>query len=73
VVFDKTGTITHGKPTVANFFLIAEESYLTLSQILAIIGAAENGSEHPLANAVVKYVKQALGVQDIAAKISNFE
>lgn len=52
---------------------MVEESYLSLCQILAIVGAAESGSEHPLASAVVKFVKQALGVQDITGKISNFE
>ena len=72
VVFDKTGTITHGKPTVANLCLLIDEAFMPLTKLLAVIGAAESGSEHPLATAVVNYVKGALGVKDISAKISDF-
>ena len=45
---------------------------MPLTKLLAVIGAAESGSEHPLATAVVNYVKGALGVKDISAKISDF-
>ncbi len=72
-MFDKTGTITHGKPTVTNVCLAVEETFLTLTQVLAIVGAAESGSEHPLASAIVKFVKAALDVTDLNAKIDNFE
>lgn len=72
-MFDKTGTITHGKPTVTNLCLLVEETFLSLPQILAVIGAAESGSEHPLASAMVKFVKTALDTQDLNAKIENFE
>ena len=73
VVFDKTGTITHGRPTVANLCLLVNEAYLSLAGILAVVGAAESGSEHPLATAVVNFVKGALGVKDLSAKISDFK
>ena len=73
VVFDKTGTITHGRPTVANLCLLVNEAFLSLAEILAVVGAAESGSEHPLATAVVNFVKGALGVKDISAKISDFK
>lgn len=73
VVFDKTGTITHGKPTVANLCLLVEETYMSLVQILAVVGAAESGSEHPLATAVVNYAKKALGLKDFTAKITDFK
>ncbi|PNZ09495.1 copper-translocating P-type ATPase [Staphylococcus simiae] len=49
VVLDKTGTITNGKPEVTNF----SGDDLTL-QLLA---SAEKGSEHPLADAIVKYAQ----------------
>jgi len=50
VVFDKTGTITAGKPTLKNVELAAGMD----REILEYIAAAENSSEHPLARALVK-------------------
>lgn len=48
VVFDKTGTITFGKPTVTD--VIGKNS----QQVLATAAAVEAGSEHPLATAITK-------------------
>lgn len=50
IVFDKTGTITKGKPEVTDF-----TGSLTDLQILA---SAENHSEHPLATAIVAYATE---------------
>ena len=55
VVFDKTGTITEGKPKVTDFFTAESET-----DRLALIGyayAVEKNSEHPLAEAIVEYAK----------------
>ncbi len=49
IVFDKTGTITEGKPTVTDV-LATEGSSDSLLQIAA---SAEKGSEHPLGQAIV--------------------
>ncbi|MDR2716785.1 MAG: heavy metal translocating P-type ATPase, partial [Treponema sp.] len=51
IVFDKTGTITEGKPEVTDVVTIAgvEENYL-----LQVTASAEKGSEHPLASAIVR-------------------
>jgi P-type Cu+ transporter len=51
VVFDKTGTLTHGKPEVTD--LLNYSDTLSEKEILALIGSAEQSSEHPLAEAVV--------------------
>lgn len=54
IVFDKTGTITEGKPIVTdiiNYNGYDEEAVLTLA------ASAETGSEHPLGEAIVESAK----------------
>jgi Cu+-exporting ATPase len=48
VVFDKTGTLTKGEPSVTD---IRTYNSLTEQDVLKFAGAAEKGSEHPLAEA----------------------
>ena len=52
IVFDKTGTITEGKPRVTDFIVAPEASE---ERILALATAAEVGSEHFLAKSIVAY------------------
>lgn len=62
VVFDKTGTITVGKPQVTD--IIGDEK-----QVLTIAASLEENSEHPLATAIVKKAK----LDNIAlAAVKNF-
>lgn len=51
VVLDKTGTITEGKPVVTDILSTPEYEE---NQILAWAAGAESGSEHPLAEAILK-------------------
>jgi Cu+-exporting ATPase len=51
VVFDKTGTITEGKPAVTDVLTLSD---LTADELLALTAAAEKTSEHPLGKAVVQ-------------------
>lgn len=51
IVFDKTGTITEGKPTVTDVLTSGGADPDTLLQITA---SAEKGSEHPLGQAIVQ-------------------
>lgn len=55
IMFDKTGTLTQGKPVVTD--VIASGA----SDFLAIAGAAESLSEHPLAQAVLRKAKEVGG------------
>ena len=54
IVFDKTGTITEGKPEVTDFFKL---SRIGKAKIIALAASAENNSEHFLAKAIVAYAK----------------
>lgn len=50
VVLDKTGTITNGKPELTDFI---PADMVSSERVLRLLGAAEKGSEHPLAGAIV--------------------
>lgn len=50
IVFDKTGTITEGKPKVTDIITNGESE----EEILILAASAEKGSEHPLGEAIVK-------------------
>lgn len=54
VVLDKTGTITEGRPTVTDVIPI----HITKNRLLEIAGGLEIRSEHPLAEAIIEYIKQ---------------
>ena len=55
IVFDKTGTITEGKPKVTDLLSI---SSLSETEIISLATSAENNSEHFLAKAIVTYGKE---------------
>ncbi len=54
IVFDKTGTITYGKPEVTD---IIKFGNLSETEILKLSASVERNSEHPLAEAIVRYAK----------------
>ena len=54
VVFDKTGTLTYGRPTVREVIALDGTDE---QSVLALTAAAEAGSEHPLAGAIVRYAQ----------------
>ncbi|MBD9423810.1 copper-translocating P-type ATPase [Pseudomonas sp. PDM15] len=58
VAFDKTGTLTSGQPRIVHLATAGIEE----SELLRLAGALQQGSEHPLAHAVL----QAAAEQDIA-------
>ncbi len=55
IVFDKTGTITKGKPEVTD---IEDLSNLDEEEVLTIAASLEKQSEHPLAEAIVNYAEE---------------
>jgi Cu+-exporting ATPase len=52
VVLDKTGTITRGEPQVVT---VQPVDGTTEAELLRLAAAAERGSEHPLAEAIVRH------------------
>ncbi len=59
VVFDKTGTVTEGRPALIHFEVVGEA--LEKDRVLAFIASAEKGSEHPVSGAVIAAaVRQSL-------------
>ena len=56
IIFDKTGTITLGKPKVSKFLNLSKN--YTDKEILAISESIERNSLHPLAKAVVDFAKK---------------
>ena len=82
IVFDKTGTITKGKPGVTD--IIPADRY-SGNQLLTIAGSVESGSEHPLGQAIVAEAKargltlselekfEAVTGQGVAGKLNGKE
>ena len=54
VIFDKTGTLTAGQPNVVTVHPLDMEE----DELLALTAAAQQGSEHPLARAVLNRVRK---------------
>ena len=52
IIFDKTGTITEGKPKVTD---IVVNKSIDKDYLLKIAASAEKGSEHPLGEAIVRF------------------
>jgi Cu+-exporting ATPase len=55
IIFDKTGTLTVGKPSVTDLISLTDIGEQELLRLTAI---AESGSEHPLAQAVIRKAKE---------------
>lgn len=64
IAFDKTGTLTEGIPVVTDYL---PQENTNPKELLSIIAALENGSQHPLASAIMKKAEQEqLPYQDLA-------
>lgn len=57
IVLDKTGTITQGKPTVTDFVTVRGTANGNEQHLLRLAASVERNSEHPLAEAVVRYAQ----------------
>jgi Cu+-exporting ATPase len=67
VVFDKTGTITEGKPRVTDILLT---DGIDEAELIHLAASAERGSEHPLGEAIVAAARER---EIDLADVSDFE
>ncbi|HCX65230.1 MAG TPA: heavy metal translocating P-type ATPase, partial [Eubacteriaceae bacterium] len=66
IAFDKTGTITKGKPEITDLI----HPNTSWQELLFVAASLENGSEHPLAHAIVEKAKEE---QISLADVEDFE
>ncbi len=68
IVVDKTGTLTEGKPRLSG---VTSEGAVDETELLRLVASLERGSEHPLAEAIVKGAEgrglKLAAAQDFAA------
>lgn len=68
IIFDKTGTLTKGKPEVTD--IIPIDSSVSVDELLKLAGSIEKGSEHSLAEAIVK---EAENKKLVLYKVEKFQ
>lgn len=67
IVFDKTGTLTKGEPEVTDIVSLGK---LPEKELMLFGGSIESGSEHPIAQAIVKKAKE---MQISFPELNSFE
>ena len=68
IVLDKTGTVTEGAMRVAD---VALANGVAREELLRLAGAAEDGSEHPIARAIAERARSEIGELSPAESFRN--
>ena len=68
IAFDKTGTLTKGIPTITDIVTFGGDE----NELLRITAALENGSQHPLSNAIMKKAEEN-GLNFNELSVENFQ
>tara|TARA_B100000959_G_scaffold32793_2_gene31276 strand:+ start:27880 stop:30129 length:2250 start_codon:yes stop_codon:yes gene_type:complete len=68
VIFDKTGTITEGKPSMVFFHTFNQ---MDDDQLLSLAASVEAGSDHPLSKAIVNAAMEKNIPYNMASEIKN--
>lgn len=72
LVIDKTGTLTEGKPQLKSVSVLPSRVLMTENDILELAASLEQGSEHPLAEAIVIGAKlRGLELQEVSEFLSH--
>jgi len=70
VVLDKTGTVTTGRMTLVDVLTAPGED---VDQVLRLAAAAEDGSQHPIAAAVLAGARERVGVWPAASDFRSLD
>ncbi|MCW3012956.1 MAG: copper-translocating P-type ATPase, partial [Solirubrobacterales bacterium] len=70
IVLDKTGTVTTGKMSLLD---VATSDGVDRDEVLRIAGALEDASEHPIAQAIARAAKEAVGQLPVVEGFTNRE
>ncbi len=70
IVLDKTGTVTTGKMTLVD---VVVDAGTTRAEVLRLIGAVEDASEHPVAQAIARGAKAEVGTLPAVEGFANRE
>jgi Cu2+-exporting ATPase len=68
VIFDKTGTLTLGQPKVVE--IVTTKDGISEDQLLHLVASVEQGSEHPMAQAILE---KAHETKILTSDVANFE
>jgi len=72
IIFDKTGTLTCGKPKVSEIQGLKIVAGLDIDKIISLVAQVESHSDHPYANAIVRYAEETLGLH-VSKQVQSFE
>lgn len=80
LIFDKTGTITRGRPGVSDVYFASSPASASASPrrlddrlFWTLVGRTEKDSEHPLGKAMVAHALQLLGQQQLEGQQRSFK
>jgi Cu2+-exporting ATPase len=68
VIFDKTGTLTLGQPKVVE--IVTTKDGISEDQLLHLVASVEQGSEHPMAQAILE---KAHETKIVTSDVANFD
>jgi Cd2+/Zn2+-exporting ATPase len=72
IAFDKTGTVTHGKPEVTDILLLQSQGY-SKEEVLRLAASVDDHDNHPVARAIVQRWKELGATHAPLSSVKHFE